>query len=49
MATEINKNKKWSNPDDVKKRRKKNINETTISNIKSIMNLFIGAIKTKHT
>ena len=49
MATEINKNKKWTNIDDVKKRRRKVLNETSLNNIKSIVNLFVSAIKTKHT
>jgi hypothetical protein len=49
MATEINKNKKWSNPSDIKKRKRKVINETTNNGIKSIVGLFISAVKTKHT
>lgn len=49
MATEINKNKKWTNIDDVKKRRRKVLNETSLNNIKSIVNLFVSAIKTKHS
>lgn len=49
MATEINKNKKWTNIDDVKKRRRKVLNETSLNNIKSIVNLFVSAVKTKHT
>lgn len=49
MATEINKNKKWNNIDDVKKRRRKVLNETSLNNIKSIVNLFVSAVKTKHT
>ena len=49
MATEINKNKKCTNIDDVKKRRRKVSNETPLNNIKSIVNLFVSAIKTKHT
>jgi|LakMenEpi03Aug12_release.lakeMendotaPanAssembly.Ray.scaffolds.fasta_scaffold1561111_2 hypothetical protein len=49
MATEINKNKKWFNKNDIKKRRRKVSNEPTINNIKSIINLFVSAVKTKHT
>ena len=49
MTTEINKNKKWTNIDDVKKRRRKVLNETSLNNIKSIVNLFVSAVKTKHT
>ena len=49
MATEINKNKKWTNIEDVKKRRRKVLNETSLNNIKSIVNLFVSAVKTKHT
>ena len=49
MTTEINKNKKWTNIDDVKKRRRKVLNETSLNDIKSIVNLFVSAVKTKHT
>jgi hypothetical protein len=49
MATEINKNKKWSNPSDITKRRRKVSNETSINSIKSIVSLFISAVKIKHT
>ena len=49
MATEINKNKKWSNGTEVTKRRRKVINETITNNIKSIVSLFVSAVKSKHT
>ena len=48
MATEVNKNKKWNNIEDIKKRRKKSTNETTINGIKSVVNLFLSALKAKH-
>jgi hypothetical protein len=49
MATEINKNKKWSNTIGIQKRKRKVLNVPTINNIKSIVNLFVSAVKTKHT
>ena len=49
MATEINKNKKWDNQSEIKKRKRKVSNTSTINGIKSIVNLFISAVKTKHT
>ena len=49
MTTEINKNKIWSNPIDIEKRKRKVSNVSTINNIKSIVNLFVSAVKTKHT
>lgn len=48
MATEINKNKKWTNKLDVKKRRKKITEQSVINNVQSIMNNFISAVKIKH-
>jgi len=49
MATELNKNKKWANSSEITKRRRKVTNETVINNMKSIINLFVSAVKTKHT
>jgi hypothetical protein len=49
MATETNKNKKWSNKTDIQKRKRKVSNSSTINSIKSIVNLFVLAVKTKHT
>jgi hypothetical protein len=49
MATEINKNKKWDNQSEIQKRKRKVSNTPTINSIKSIVNLFVLAVKTKHT
>jgi hypothetical protein len=49
MTTEINKNKKWPNHTAVEKRKRKVSNSPTINNIKSIVSLFVSAVKTKHT
>ena len=49
MATEINKNKKWNNYSQIQKRKRKISNTSTINSIKSIVNLFVLAVKTKHT
>lgn len=48
MSTEVNKNKKWTNKSDVKRRRKKVINEINISSIASSINLFVNSLKAKH-
>lgn len=48
MATEVNKNKKWNNRLDVTRRRKKSNNQTTINSMKSVVNLFLSAVKLKH-
>jgi hypothetical protein len=48
MATEINKNKKWTSFQEVKKRRRKVSNQTDINNIKSVISSFISAVKVKH-
>ena len=48
MATEVNKNKKWNNKIDVTRRRKKSTNETSINGMKSMVNLFLSALKAKH-
>lgn len=48
MATEVNKNKKWYNKTDILKKRKKSTNQTTINGMKSVVNLFLSALKAKH-
>jgi hypothetical protein len=48
MATEVNKNKKWTNKSDIKKRRKKVANEISISSIASIISLYVASVKAKH-
>jgi hypothetical protein len=49
MSTEINKNKKFTNRNDIKKRSKKVINETSKNDIKSIVSSFVTALKQKHS
>jgi hypothetical protein len=49
MSTEINKNKKWTNRADIKKRSKKVINETSKNDIKSIIVSFVNALIKKHS
>lgn len=49
MATEINKNKKWTSIQEIKKRRRKVSNQSDINDIKSLVNTFISAVKFKHT
>lgn len=48
MATETNKNKKWTNKLDVIRRRKKITEQTTINSVQSILASFISAVKVKH-
>jgi hypothetical protein len=49
MSTEINKNKKFTNRNDIKKRSKKVINETSKNDIKSIVIQFRDALLEKHS
>jgi hypothetical protein len=49
MSTEINKNKKWTNKEDIKKRSKKVTNEATRNDIKSIVSSFVTALLVKHS
>jgi|688.fasta_scaffold1102917_2 hypothetical protein len=49
MSTEINKNKKWTNRADIKKRSKKVTNEVTKNDIKSIVSSFVTALIQKHS
>jgi hypothetical protein len=49
MSTEINKNIKWSNRDDVKKRRSKLTSSIIKTSLNSIINSFVNAVKNKHT
>jgi hypothetical protein len=48
MATENNKNLKYSNRKSIKAFRKKLKDTTSINPIKMVFNTFISAIKTKH-
>ena len=48
MATETNKNKKWNSKLDVTKKRKKSTNQTAINGMKSVVTLFLSALKAKH-
>jgi hypothetical protein len=49
MSTEINKNKKFTNRNDIKKRTKKVISETSKNNIASIVIKFKDALLEKHS
>jgi hypothetical protein len=49
MSTEINKNKKFTNRNDIKKRSKKVTNEATKNDIKSIVSSFVTALIQKHS
>jgi hypothetical protein len=49
MSTEINKNKKFTNKNDIKKRSKKVVNETSKNDIKSIVESFVTALIQKHS
>jgi hypothetical protein len=49
MSTEINKNKKFTNRNDIKKRSKKVVSETTKNDIKSIVIQFRDALLEKHS
>jgi hypothetical protein len=48
MATENNKNLKYSDRKSIKAFRKKLKDTTSINSIKTVFNTFISAIKTKH-
>jgi len=49
MSTEINKNKKWTNKNDIKKRSKKVTDETSKNGMKSIVVSFVNALIQKHS
>ena len=48
MATEINKNRNWVSPEDIKRRRKKVTETTKKVALNTIVSQFITALKAKH-
>lgn len=48
MATENNKNRTWTSPEEIKRRRKKVTEIDKKNALKTIVNQFITALKTKH-
>jgi hypothetical protein len=49
MSTEINKNKKFTNRNDIKKRSKKVTDNTSKNDMKSIVVSFVNALIQKHS